>query len=245
MTGVLPAVVTYLLLAVMVNGLLQPRPMFNQQKSHGKLTLTMASYKVDVAVIGAGIGGSTISWLLQEQHSCSVALIDPRVNKPGSWYPNYGAWRNEWHCLSERLKLPELKQCTTTEWEITDCFFGGSNDIPNNERLTLPNPYVRVDRVKLQSGDTPLLVLLLSYTNPIMTISSITTMASVLRDKYKAAGGLQIASKLVAKRISSNLFDQQLVHTSEGDIHLLTHRLVQTHDHFLIIHHNPPVTYDQ
>ena len=42
-------------------------------------------------------------------------------------------------------------------------------------------------------------------------------MASVLRDKYKAAGGLQIPSKLVAKRISSNLFDQNLVHTSEGN----------------------------
>ena len=154
MTDTIPAVVTYLLLAAMVNGLLQPRPRFNQQKSNGKLALTMASYKVDVAVIGAGIGGSTISWLLQEQHSCSVALIDPRVNKPGSFYPNYGAWRNEWHCLSERLKLPELKECTTTEWEITDCFLGGSHDIPTNERLTLPNPYVRVDRVKLQSGDS-------------------------------------------------------------------------------------------
>lgn len=149
----------------------------------------MATYDVDVAVVGSGIGGSTISWLLQEQQQCKVALIDPRVNTPGTWYPNYGAWRNEWHCLSERLKLPELKECTTTEWEITDCFLGGSFDVPVNERLTLPSPYVRVDRVKLQA---------------------------VLKEKFAAAGGTAIASKLVSTRIAPNLFDQNLVHTAAG-----------------------------
>ena len=69
---------------------------------------------VDVAVIGGGIAGninsiiiivssiiiiltliigSTISWLLQEREGLKVALIDPRANTPGSWYPNYGEWR--------------------------------------------------------------------------------------------------------------------------------------------------------
>ena len=38
---------------------------------------------VDVAVIGSGIAGSTISWLLQEQQGLKVALIDPRVNGEG------------------------------------------------------------------------------------------------------------------------------------------------------------------
>ena len=95
MPEILPAVVTFLLLASTVHGLLQPQPRFNQHQSSRKLALNMASYKVDVAVIGAGIGGSTISWLLQDQHGCSVALIDPKVNKPGSFYPNYGAWRND------------------------------------------------------------------------------------------------------------------------------------------------------
>ena len=113
------------------------------RRPRAPLALMAAVHTVDVAVVGGGIGGSTISWLLQEQQQCSVALIDPRVNTRGTWYPNYGAWRSEWHCLSERLKLPELKECTTTEWEYTDCFLGGSFDVPVNERLQLPNPYVR------------------------------------------------------------------------------------------------------
>ena len=124
------------------------------------LALTAVSHTVDVAVVGGGIGGSTISWLLQEQQQCTVALIDPRVNVRGTWYPNYGAWRSEWHCLSERLKLPELKECTTTEWEYTDCFLGGSFDVPINERLQLPNPYVSTQRTHF----APYLVL---RTNPL------------------------------------------------------------------------------
>jgi hypothetical protein len=112
--------------------------------------LRMTDVNVDVAVIGGGIAGSSISWLLQERENCTVTLIDPKVDTAGAWYPNYGEWRSEWHHLSERLQLPELKECTTTEWEITDCFFGGSFDMPKDERTTLPKPYVRVDRIKMQ-----------------------------------------------------------------------------------------------
>lgn len=147
------------------------------------------SVEVDVAIIGGGIAGSSISWLLQEREKCSVALIDPRVNTPGTWYPNYGEWRNEWHHLSDRMQLPELKECTTTEWEITDCFFGGSFDMPQDERTTLPRPYVRVDRIKMQS---------------------------LLRSRFAAAGGVTIASKLTSSRMSPNLFDKNLIHHAEG-----------------------------
>ena len=147
------------------------------------------SFEVNVAIIGGGIAGSSISWLLQEREKCSVALIDPRVNTPGTWYPNYGEWRSEWHHLSDRLQLPELKECTTTEWEITDCFFGGSFDMPADERTTLPRPYVRVDRIKMQS---------------------------LLRSRFAAAGGVTIASKLTSSRMSPNLFDKNLVHNAEG-----------------------------
>lgn len=149
-----------------------------------------ADINVDVAVIGGGIAGTTISWLLQEREALNVALIDPKVNVPGAWYPNYGEWRDEWEALSERLKLPELNGCTTNEWEITDCFFGGSFDIPMAARTTLPRPYVRVDRVKMQA---------------------------LLRDRFNKANGLPIAASLSAKQIGSeNLFDQNLVHDSAG-----------------------------
>jgi len=145
---------------------------------------------VDVAVIGGGIAGTTISWLLQEREGLQVALIDPKVNVPGAWYPNYGEWRDEWHALSERLKLPELKECTTTEWERTDCFFGGSFDVPMEKRTTLQRPYVRVDRVKMQS---------------------------LLRGRFDKANGIPVASKLNAKQLGSeNLFDKDLVHDSTG-----------------------------
>ncbi len=106
-------------------------------------------------------------------------------------YPNYGEWQDEWRVLSERLKLSELKECTTTEWEKTDCFFGGSHDMPIDERTTLPRAYVRVDRVKMQK---------------------------LLRDKFKEAGGLSVPGKIEACRIGSNLFDGGIVHTAAGSV---------------------------
>ena len=74
----------------------------------------------------------------------------PKV-ETGTWYPNYGEWRKEWNYLSDTFGLPEMKQCLTTEWEYTDCFFGGSNEMPMSKRTTLKQPYVRVDKKKLKS----------------------------------------------------------------------------------------------
>ena len=87
------------------------------------------------------------------------------------------------------MKLPELKECTTTEWEITDCFFGGSYDIPMDDRLTLPRPYIRVDRKKLQA---------------------------LFRKRFEEKGGLAITGKLLSQRIAPNLFDQSLAHDKTG-----------------------------
>jgi lycopene beta-cyclase len=158
--------------------------------AHG-LCMLGNEINVDVAVIGGGIAGSTISFLLQERQGCTVANIDPRINQVGSWYPNYGEWRDEWHALSDRLELPELRACTTTEWEITDCFFGGSYEIPVDERLTLQRPYVRVDRIKMQA---------------------------LLRERFVKAGGVSVPSKLSSTRIAPNLFDQNLMHNAEGSV---------------------------
>jgi hypothetical protein len=121
-----------------------------------------AVVNVDVAVIGGGPAGTIISWLLQEREKCKVAIIDPSGDSDRTWYPNYGEWREEWAALSGRLQLPELLTCTTTEWEKTDSFFGGSYGVPFDERVTLDRAYVRVDRVKLQK---------------------------LIKDKYRQAGG--------------------------------------------------------
>jgi lycopene beta-cyclase len=183
-------VILILLLSVTLGFRLQRIPdVMRGSRSNILKMIGEGNLNVDVAVIGGGIAGSSISWILQEKEKCTVALIDPRVDTPGTWYPNYGEWRAEWHHLSDRLSLPELKDCTTTEWETTDCFFGGSFDIPKDERTTLARPYVRVDRIKMQA---------------------------LLKDRFISSGGLTVKSKLSASRISDNLFDNNLVHHSEG-----------------------------
>lgn len=146
-------------------------------------------YSIDVAVIGGGPAGTMISWLLQDKYNCNVAIIDPNGNSDSTWYPNYGEWREEWEVLTKRLELPELRECTTTEWEITDTFFGGSFDIPEDDKLTLNRAYVRVDRKKMQK---------------------------LIKDKYRNANGLIIESKLNAKLISPNIFDGNIIHDSKG-----------------------------
>lgn len=162
-------------------------------RTNGRMgSLHMGMKEVDVAVIGAGVGGCTIGWMLAEKKNCKVAIIDPKV-ETGSWYPNYGAWRQEWNCLSDKLGLPEIKDCLTTEWEYTDCFFGGSNNIPMSKRTTLPQPYVRVDKKKLKQ---------------------------LYMDRFKASGnGVTVASKVSTEGVGPNLFkDNKIQHLEDHSI---------------------------
>jgi len=146
-------------------------------------------HTVDVAVIGGGPAGTTIAWLLQEREQCRVAIIDPNGNSEGTWYPNYGEWRDEWEALCRRLELPELRDCTTTEWEVTDTYFGGSFDLPEDDKLTLDRAYVRVDRKKMQR---------------------------LIKDRFRQANGVVIESKLESQLVAPNIFDDHLVHDSRG-----------------------------
>jgi lycopene beta-cyclase len=83
-----------------------------------------------------------------------------------------------------------MKACTTNEWELTDCFFGGSFNISMDKRTTLLRPYVRVDRIKLQA---------------------------LMRDRYLAAGGIGIDAKVPTYRIANNLFQgDSILHASSG-----------------------------
>lgn len=154
--------------------------------------LSMAVDEVDVAVLGAGVGGCTIAWMLADREECKVALIDPKV-ETGTWYPNYGEWRKEWNYLSETFELPEMRECLTTEWEYTDCFFGGSNEIPMSKRTTLKQPYVRVDKKKLKS---------------------------LFLGRFKSSGnGITVESKVTTSNLAPNLFkDDKIVHSAEGSV---------------------------
>ncbi len=153
----------------------------------------------DVGVLGGGPAGTVMAFLLQTQHNLTVALIDPRASNARTWYPNYGEWRDEWHALADRLHSPGLKECTTNEWEVTDCFLTKDNhdgtgtiDACNQVktgRMRLTRPYVRVDRVKMQK---------------------------LLRDQFLAKGGTIIDGKVSGRITMKNLFTKGLVHHPNG-----------------------------
>jgi lycopene beta-cyclase len=163
----------------------------NPQSGFRQRDIRLQAEKFDVAVLGSGPAGTAIAFLLQEQQKCNVVMIDPRGNSEKTWYPNYGEWTDEWHHLAESLKLPELTECTTTEWNITDCFFGGNGDVPMGERTTLSRGYVRVDRIKLQK---------------------------IMRQTYQQANGRIIESKVSASRIGLNLFDKNIIHGDKNTV---------------------------
>jgi len=141
---------------------------------------------VDVAVVGGGPAGYVMAALLgRAQHS--VALIDPKPD--GAWPNNYGSWRVEWESLAASLQMPELLDCVSTNWAVTDCFFGGSFDTPDDERLRLDRAYLKVDRTKLKAA---------------------------LREKHEAAGVQLLEGYAPAAAFAPNLFDGGLVHDASG-----------------------------
>jgi len=145
-----------------------------------------ADATVDVAVVGGGPAGYVMAALLgRSQHS--VALIDPKPQ--GSWPNNYGAWRVEWEALAANLQMPELLDCVNTNWEVTDCFFGGSFDLPDDERLRLDRAYLQVNRIALKS---------------------------MLEEKHRANGVQLLEGAVQASVIAPNLFEGGLVHDASG-----------------------------
>lgn len=104
--------------------------------------------EVDVAIIGAGPAGTLLAYLLAEQYGKKVSLIDPKADK--KWPNNYGVWQAEWEALAEKLEL-DLDSCLGSKWQVTDCYFGGSWELPDDNQLRLDRPYGRVDRDKLKA----------------------------------------------------------------------------------------------
>ena len=106
----------------------------------------------DVLVLGSGPAARSIATLLSKD--LDVLLADSNYDRP--WPPNYGVWEDEWQAICSTFKdsfnhhLPD--NCIDRKWKITDCYFGGSFDIPTEQRFRIDRPYYRVDKNALQDA---------------------------------------------------------------------------------------------
>lgn len=89
--------------------------------------------------------------------SWNVVLADQNVDR--DWVPNYGAWKDEWEAVLDRysragvnLQGGNCGKGVDREWSVTDCFFGGSFDIPSDSRMRLDRPYLRLDRYAIKES---------------------------------------------------------------------------------------------
>jgi len=108
----------------------------------------------DVLVLGSGPAGCAIASLLGSNGKLDVVVANKDFNS--DWVPNYGVWKDEWQTVLDKYKSfgIELEGSVDREWPFTDCYFGGSFDIPIESRMRLDRPYCRVDRFALKKSLT-------------------------------------------------------------------------------------------
>lgn len=112
----------------------------------------------DVLVLGSGPAARSVASLLAVKNNVIVA--DQNFDR--RFAPNYGVWKDEWEAVLQKyasmgvdLQGGKCGGAIDREWNVTDCFFGGSFDIPVEERLRLDRPYLRIDRDALRDTLTP------------------------------------------------------------------------------------------
>jgi len=111
----------------------------------------------DILVLGSGPAGSAIASLLGAKGDLDVVVADQNFDT--DWVPNYGVWNDEWQTILDRYADFGIEfeggnegRCVNRYWPVTDCYFGGSFDIPAEQRLRLDRPYCRVDRFALKKS---------------------------------------------------------------------------------------------
>lgn len=116
-------------------------------------------YECDVLVLGGGPTGRAVASLFasSSNNDWNVILADASHEKP--FVPNYGVWRDEWDAVVDRYRQMgvsltggEYGEALNRQWDITDCFFGGSFDIPTEQRQRLDRPYCQVDKNALKQS---------------------------------------------------------------------------------------------
>lgn len=116
----------------------------------------------DVLVLGSGPAARAIATLLaapgESNGAAPYDVLLADANYDRGWIPNYGVWQDEWESVRDlyaSFQQPLGPQCIDRLWGVTDCFFGGSFDIPVESRMRLDRPYCRVDRNALRRTLSP------------------------------------------------------------------------------------------
>jgi len=123
-----------------------------------------AQDECDVLVLGSGPAARAIATLLASSTDSNnsndspydILLADSNFDRP--WIPNYGVWQDEWQSIRDlyaSYNQPIGTECIDRLWKVTDCYFGGSFDIPVDNRVRLDRPYCRVDRNALRKTLSP------------------------------------------------------------------------------------------
>ena len=140
----------------------------NDEESSSGTTSTTTSNpydeECDVLVLGSGPAARAIATLLSSSSSSSsksnnLDIILADINYDRKWAPNYGVWEDEWQSIVDKYSSDfnrELNSdCIDRRWGVTDCYFGGSFDIPTEERFRIDRPYYRIDKNILQKSLSP------------------------------------------------------------------------------------------
>lgn len=139
----------------------------------------------EVLVLGSGPAGRAIASLLSAQQ-VDVVVADQNFDR--SFPPNYGVWHDEWDTICRiyaaagvPIRGGKEGSAIDRKWDQTDCYFGGSFDIPIEARMRLDREYYRVDKdalkESLSKGDYRVL-----YANHIST--------AIAPNLYEPAGSL-------------------------------------------------------
>lgn len=133
--------------------------LFAQSTAAESVPAPTSNDSCDVLVLGSGPAARSIATLLaspSSNGSFDILLADTNYDR--RWAPNYGVWQDEWQAIQQlysSFQQPLGESCIDRLWEVTDCFFGGSFDIPVENRMRLDRPYCRVDRDALRRHLSP------------------------------------------------------------------------------------------
>ncbi|GKY98414.1 hypothetical protein MPSEU_000798900 [Mayamaea pseudoterrestris] len=127
------------------------------QRLYSSLSAATADESCDYLVLGSGPAARAMASLLST--TTNVILAD--ANSDRDWAPNYGVWEDEWEAVAKKYQAAGVifeggkeGNAIDHQWNITDCFFGGSFDIPNEQKLRVDRPYLRVDKNALKNSLT-------------------------------------------------------------------------------------------